>query len=135
MTAALADAGLTAGDIDCVCASARGDVAGDAREAESLARAFCGRGADLAVTTPKALAGEGLGASGAIQTVAAVEALARGVVPGAPGFSESEHPFLRGKLRAENRVGRPRAVLVNSFGFDGHCCALVLGACSGGHAT
>ena len=52
-----------------------------------------------------------------------LEMLARSVVPGTPGLSNVEHPFLAGKLRAENRPAAVRTVLVNSFGFDGHCWA------------
>jgi 3-oxoacyl-[acyl-carrier-protein] synthase II len=128
MTNALADAGLTPGEVDCVSASARGELVGDAREARALATVFAGAGRDPAVTVVKAAAGEALGAAGAVQAVAAVGQLGRGVVPGTPGLMEPEHPFLRGRLCAENRAADVRAILVNSFGFDGHCCALVLSA-------
>ena len=80
------------------------------------------------MTAAKAVMGEALGAAGAVQAVAAVEQLGRGVVHGSPGLTEPEHPFLRGRLCAENRSADVRVILVNSFGFDGHCCSLALSA-------
>jgi 3-oxoacyl-(acyl-carrier-protein) synthase len=129
---ALADARLAAADIDCVSASARGEVVGDRREAEALRAVFAGRGDDLAVTAVKGQTGEALGAAGALQVVALVESMRRRVVPGIPGLEEVEEHFLRGKARCRSRAHAVRNGLANSVGFDGHCCAVVVTALNGG---
>jgi 3-oxoacyl-(acyl-carrier-protein) synthase len=128
MVLALADAGLGPQEVQCVSASARGEVTGDRREALALRAVFAGRADDLAVTSIKAVVGEALGVSGPLQVVALVEAMRRGTVPGIPGLEQVEEPFLRNKASPCNRTRDVRNGLVNSFGFDGNCCAVVVTA-------
>jgi 3-oxoacyl-[acyl-carrier-protein] synthase II len=126
MHQALRDAGLTSSDIDGVSASANGSVQGDRHEALALKAVFADRDDDLAVTTVKSLAGEALGASGALQVVALLETMRRGTWPGIPELEQIEENFLRGKVSPTSRDLTLRTGLVNSVGYDGHCCSLVL---------
>jgi 3-oxoacyl-[acyl-carrier-protein] synthase II len=125
MELALADAEVVREDIDGVSASANGSIAADRHEARALTQVFAGN-TRLAVTSMKAQLGEALGAAGAFQVVALVEAMRRGVWPGVPGLEEVEEPFLRDKVRAHSRPLSLRTGLVNSLGYDGHCCSVVL---------
>jgi 3-oxoacyl-[acyl-carrier-protein] synthase II len=129
MHLALRDAGVTAGDIDCVNASARGEVPGDVREARALGAVFAKRENDLAVTSIKSQTGETLGAAGAMQTVAMIEAMHQHLVPGIPDLDEVVDSFLIGKACRVSRRQEVRTGLVSSIGFDGHCCAVVLETC------
>jgi 3-oxoacyl-[acyl-carrier-protein] synthase II len=128
INSALGDAGLGSADVDCVSASANGSVDGDRHEAAALAAVFRHHRPGLAVTAAKAQLGEALGAGGALQAVALVEAMRTGRLPGVPGLGQVEEPFLRGKADARARDVALRNGVVNSAGLDGPCCALVLAA-------
>jgi 3-oxoacyl-[acyl-carrier-protein] synthase II len=77
------------------------------------------------VTATKSMTGHLLGASGALETVAAVLAIHHGVVPPTINLDDPEAGLL------DVAVVKPRhldiqAALNNSFGFGGHNVALVL---------
>jgi 3-oxoacyl-[acyl-carrier-protein] synthase II len=125
---ALREAGVTTADLDAVSAAANGSVDGDRAEAKALAAVFGGCRHGPAVTAPKALFGEALGASGALQAVALVEALRTGRLPGTPGLRDVEEPFLRERIGVAPRAVGIHSGLVNAVGHDGHCCAVVFAA-------
>ena len=87
MQAALRDAGLVPADIGHVNAHGTATQAGDAAEAESLRRVFGGLserkvpGPVPVVTATKAILGHLLGAGGAVELIATLRALERGLVP------------------------------------------------------
>ncbi|HYE15354.1 MAG TPA: beta-ketoacyl-[acyl-carrier-protein] synthase family protein [Pyrinomonadaceae bacterium] len=126
MRLALEDAAVSADEVDCLSASANGSVSGDRREALAAARVFGARASELPVTAIKSALGEALGASGALQAVAALESIREGVVPGARNFERAEGGFPLGSVGPAPRAVNVRNALVNSIGFDGHCCALVM---------
>jgi 3-oxoacyl-[acyl-carrier-protein] synthase II len=120
---ALEDAGLDASAIDLVSAHATSTVYNDAAEARALARLFPGR--RLAVHAFKAQIGHTLGAAGALETLAALDALQRDLVPASAGHGALEHD---GALELP-RVNTPRplrAVLKLSSAFGGLNATLVL---------
>lgn len=123
---ALADAGCDAASIDVVSAGANGSVAGDRHEAAGLAHALGGRSAEVPVLAVKGQLGESLGASGALQTVALVEALRRGEAPGIAGLDEVEEALPLASATSENRRLDMRRGLVHASSFDGSACALVI---------
>jgi 3-oxoacyl-[acyl-carrier-protein] synthase II len=126
MRLALRDAGMTPAEIDGVSASANGSIRGDRQEARALKAAFQDSSAPIAVTAIKSMLGEALGGSGAMQAVALVEGMGRGVLPGIPQLEQPEESFLHAKAGPSNRTVDLRTGLINSLGFDGHCCSLVL---------
>jgi 3-oxoacyl-(acyl-carrier-protein) synthase len=63
-----------------------------------------------------------------MQVVALVEAICRRAVPGIPGLEQVADRFLLGKAGRRSRARDVRIGLVNSVGFDGHCCAVVVRA-------
>jgi 3-oxoacyl-[acyl-carrier-protein] synthase II len=125
VTAALADAGLTARDVDHVNAHATSTPLGDAAEASMIARVF---GHGPSVTSAKGVLGHSLGAAGAVEAVLTVLCVERSAVPPtantdapAPGFDID----LVTKTVREQRIG---AAVSNSFGFGGHNVSVVLRA-------
>jgi 3-oxoacyl-[acyl-carrier-protein] synthase II len=132
---ALADAGTAPAEIGCLSASASGSLAIDRAEARGIAAALGARAAALPVAAIKAMLGEGLGVSGAWQTLDLVETLADGLLPGIAGLESLEPGLpLRGGAAATRRLAPrelPRA-RVTVVGADGHCAALVLGAAPAG---
>ncbi|HEX6272031.1 MAG TPA: beta-ketoacyl synthase N-terminal-like domain-containing protein [Polyangiaceae bacterium] len=127
--AALADAGVDATGIDLVSAHATATAHNDLAEARALRRVF--GGSSRAVVHPfKAVTGHCLGASGALETLAALGALRAGLLPGAGGEGPIE-PEFPARLLARNEQGQARACLKLSSGFGGSNAALVVRATPG----
>ncbi|MDQ7991261.1 MAG: beta-ketoacyl-[acyl-carrier-protein] synthase family protein, partial [Propionicimonas sp.] len=127
MLKALADSGLSAGDIVHVNAHGTSTPQGDVTEAGSIRTAL---GADVdhvVVTSTKSMTGHLLGGAGALETIASVMALKERVVPPTINLEDPEpdlgidiatspRPLPEGDLAAIN----------NSFGFGGHNVAVAL---------
>jgi 3-oxoacyl-[acyl-carrier-protein] synthase II len=73
--------------------------------------------------------GETLGASGSLQAIAMVETMRDGVLPGILNLQEIENDFPFQLATPHNRQIDLQTGLINSLGFDGHCCSLVLARC------
>jgi len=101
----------------------------DAAECRGLARLLGARLAEVPLTSLKGAVGHAMGASGAIESVAATLALGRGLVPRSCGTVEVDPELgpCRIALRSErSEAGR---VLLLGEGFGGRCAALVLERC------
>ncbi len=126
---ALDDAGLTPAAVDVVSASANGSVGSDQHEAHGIASALEDV-ADLPVIAIKSMLGEAMGASGALQAVAAIEALHTGVWPAIAGLAQLPADFpLPGVLR-QNHPAQARRVLLNAVGLHGNAYSLILEPCA-----
>ena len=125
---ALQDAGVAPDDIDALSASANGSVRTDRHEAEAVAQVFGGQAAHLPVMAVKSMLGESLGASGAMQTVACMEAMRDGALPGIRDLEQLEPDFPLPTAGPRTQQASLRHGLLNAVGLDGHCCALVLSA-------
>jgi len=126
MRFALYEAMSRAYEVECLSASANGSPRGDRHEALAAAEVFGGHTRTMPVTAIKSLLGETLGASGAMQVVDALETMRDGRLPGISQLEEVEADFplaLAGPARQDVDVSN---VLVNSVGFDGHSCSLLL---------
>lgn len=129
--AALSEAGVEAQGIDCLSTSASGSPEVDRAEARGLGEALGQHATEVPVMAVKSSLGEALGASGALQTVALIEALRRGE---APGIADLDRPepglglaLARGQAGPLSRSGELRRGLVTSVGLDGAVSALVVG--------
>ncbi len=121
---ALEDSGTAASEIGAVSAAASGSVLGDRHEALGLAAAF---GVDLPpVTAVKSMLGEGLGASGAFATIALIESMRSGTLPGVRGLVELEAGLPPIDARPEAREVAARRGLVDAVGHDGNVAALIV---------
>jgi 3-oxoacyl-[acyl-carrier-protein] synthase II len=116
---ALSGSGVTADSIDCISSSANGIVACDTAEAEALAKVCNGRLQSVPVTAIKSLLGDALGASGALQIAAMIGTMCDGVIPCSADLGQKHD-------RPINQHFKPRFGLINSIGFDGQCCSLIL---------
>jgi 3-oxoacyl-[acyl-carrier-protein] synthase II len=126
---ALYDAGMLNYEIECFSASANGNPRGDRREARAVAQVFGDHAQRMPVTAIKAMLGETLGASGAMQAVDALETMRDGVLPGIPQLEEVEEDFPLALAGPDKQDVDVINALVNSVGFDGHCCSLILAKC------
>jgi 3-oxoacyl-[acyl-carrier-protein] synthase II len=125
--AALAEAGRPT--IDFVSAHATATPFNDAAEAQAIARALDGR-RDVPVHPFKAQIGHTLGAAGALELLACVDAIERGVLPAAAGEGEPD-PDAPALLLALSRAASPRVALKLSSAFGGANASLVVAAAPG----
>ena len=124
MRAALADAGLAPRDIGYLNAHGTATTAGDAAEAESVARVFGPGGVPLSST--KAIHGHLLGAGGAVELLAALRALDAGQLPPTANVDAVDPAFAIDLVRgAGRRAEGLRAVMSNSFAFGGTNAVLI----------
>ena len=127
MTAALADAGVSAADVHHVNAHATSTPQGDIAEAVAIRRAL-GSDADQAlVTGTKSMTGHLLGGAGAIESIFTILALRDHTAPPTINL-ENMDPEIHIPVAANSPHELPSgdiAALNNSFGFGGHDVALV----------
>ncbi|MFN8163504.1 MAG: beta-ketoacyl-ACP synthase II [Solirubrobacterales bacterium] len=129
---AIADAGLNAADVDYVNAHGTSTPLNDRSETMALKLALGERAGDIPVSSTKSAIGHLLGAAGAVEAIATVEALRRRVAPPTVGWEEAEEgldlDYVPGQAKPiENGNGRLVAVS-DSFGFGGHNAVLCLTA-------
>jgi 3-oxoacyl-[acyl-carrier-protein] synthase II len=129
MEIALAAAGLEPGDVRHVNAHGTSTPLNDAAEAEALAKLFGTPGPP--VTSIKGVTGHSLGAAGAIEAIAVIESMRRGVIPPTAVTTQvdPELPAIDLVLGSA-RSWEPGPTLSNSFGFGGHNGSLVLAPAS-----
>jgi 3-oxoacyl-[acyl-carrier-protein] synthase II len=131
MRFAMYEAMLRPHEVECISASANGSPGGDRREARAAAEVFGEHARSMPVAAIKAMLGETLGASGAMQAVAALEAMRDGVLPGIPKLEQVEEGFPLALAGPDKQSVDVSNVLVNSVGFDGHVCSVLLAKCEG----
>jgi len=123
---AINDAFTEPHEIDCLSASANGSYAGDRQEAKGIFAGLNGQTRKLPVTAIKSMLGETLGASGPLQAIALLETMHDGVLPGINGLEQVDDDFTFDMISPDNTQLDLEAALINSVGFDGHCCSLVM---------
>jgi 3-oxoacyl-[acyl-carrier-protein] synthase II len=124
--AALADAGLPPEAIGYVNAHGTATPVGDPVETEAIKRAFGPHAARLAISSTKALHGHLLGASGAVEFIAALMALRSGTLPPTAHLERPDPQCDLDYVPLEARTGVAlEAVMSNSFAFGGSNAVLV----------
>lgn len=123
--AALADANTTPDAVDLVSAHATSTPHNDAAEGRALGLLFGASAARIPVHPFKAVIGHTFGAAGALETLAALDAMRARVLPGAAGEGALDTAFC-GRLLAANVAGPALRCLKLSAAFGGANAALVL---------
>ena len=126
MEAAIADAGVSASDIDYVNAHGTGTAFNDAMEARAI-RATLGDRADPIVVSTKGYVGHTLGAAGSIEAVFVLETLQKGWIPASLGADPLD-PEMGLNIPTARVDADIRIALSNSFAFGGSNVSLVFGA-------
>jgi 3-oxoacyl-[acyl-carrier-protein] synthase II len=125
MELAVIDAGLTLADIGHINAHGTSTPLNDLAESKAI-NALFGDSAPP-VTSAKGVTGHSLGGAGAIEAVASVLTIERGIIPPTVGTTEVDPEINLDVVLGEPRqLGAP-VVLSNSFGFGGHNGCLVIG--------
>ncbi|XP_010477131.1 PREDICTED: 3-oxoacyl-[acyl-carrier-protein] synthase II, chloroplastic-like isoform X1 [Camelina sativa] len=122
---ALAHAGISKEDINYINAHATSTPAGDLKEYQALAHCF-GQNPELRINSTKSMIGHLLGASGAVEAVATIQAIKTGWVH--PNVNlENPDKAVDTKLLVGLKKERLdiKAALSNSFGFGGHNSSII----------
>ncbi len=125
---AMASAGLTPEDIAYVNAHGTATRFNDLAEASALRLALGDQLAKVAVSSTKSLTGHALGAAGAIEAVACVQAVASGILPPTANLDHADPDIDLDVIGVEPRPAWPSAVLSDSFAFGGHNVVLAFTA-------
>ncbi len=123
---ALEKAGLDAAAIDHVNAHATSTPEGDRTELESLRTIFGDHAPRVAVTANKSMLGHTLGAAGAIEAIATIQAIRSGCIPPTINLEDPDEAAAGLDLTPGRASTREVAVAMsNSFGFGGQNTALI----------
>jgi 3-oxoacyl-[acyl-carrier-protein] synthase II len=129
---ALADADISAVDVDYVNAHGTSTPLNDAAETKAIKAALGERAADIPVSSTKSAIGHLLGAAGAVEAIATIEALRRREAPPTVGDEQPEEgldlDYVEGSAKPIVNGDGPVVAISNSFGFGGHNAVLVLSA-------
>jgi 3-oxoacyl-[acyl-carrier-protein] synthase II len=132
ITAAIADAGLTAADIVHVNAHATSTPQGDVAEAVAIRRALGAATDQALVTGTKSMTGHLLGGAGAVESIFTILALRDRLAPPTANLHNLDPEV---QVNVAHGTAQPLpsgdiAALNNSFGFGGHDVALVFRSAS-----
>jgi nodulation protein E len=126
MSRALALAEMNAEDIDYINAHGTGTRANDVTETRAIRRAFGAHADKISVSSTKSVHGHALGAAGALELVAAIQAVRTGIVPPTANYVDADPECDLDVTPNEARERNVRAALSNSFAFGGLNCVLAL---------
>ncbi|UII28207.1 beta-ketoacyl-ACP synthase II [Fulvivirga maritima] len=119
---ALDEAGITMNDVDYVNLHATSTPVGDASELRAIFNISKGNTSHLHVSATKSMTGHLLGAAGAVEAIAAVKAIEKGVVPPTINTQEVDPDLPEGiDLTLGQKVEKDiNYAISNTFGFGGH---------------
>ncbi|MDR3201916.1 MAG: beta-ketoacyl-ACP synthase II [Bifidobacteriaceae bacterium] len=126
MCGALDSGGITAGEVDYICAHGTATRLNDLTETRAIKAVFGEHAATTPVSSIKGLLGHSLGASAGIATIASVQSLETGIVPGTANL-ESADPELDLDYVSEGpRLVGPDTAMVNSNAFGGQNVSILV---------
>ncbi|MFN3826176.1 MAG: beta-ketoacyl-ACP synthase II [Micavibrio sp.] len=129
MKAALANAGVNAGDIDYINAHGTSTPMGDGIECTAVKRLFADHLDKISMSSTKSAIGHLLGAAGAVEAIYSIKALQTGILPPTLNLENISEPCkgldLVPKVAKEKKVN---IALSNSFGFGGTNASLIMKA-------
>jgi nodulation protein E len=117
MRAALADAGLTPADIGYINAHGTGTLLNDRSESAAIRGVF---GANPPpVSSTKSMHGHAIGATGAVEAIACILALTKGILPPTIGYQTPDPDCPLDVVPNTARAAKITATLSNAFAFGG----------------
>lgn len=117
---ALAEAAITAADVDYVNAHGTSTPANDAAETAALKRVFGERAYTIPISSTKSMTGHLLGAAGGIEAIACVKTLQEGIAHPTVGYEVADPECDLDYVTAGSRKVAAEYAISNSFGFGGH---------------
>ncbi len=128
MQNALMDAELGPADVGYINAHGTGTAVNDPTETQAIHSVFGAYARHLLVSSTKSMHGHALGAAGALEAVASVLALQRGVIPPTANFTEADPQCDLDYVANQPRCTQVEYALSNSFAFGGLNAVLAFAA-------
>lgn len=133
MKETLADANIQPEDIQYVNTHGTSTPLGDSGELKAIQHVFGDHAYDLNISSTKSMTGHLLGAAGAIEAIACLMAIEKGVIP--PTINHfTDDPEIDPKLNLTFHKAQKREVKIamsNTFGFGGHNTSVIFGKFEG----
>ena len=123
---ALADAGLAPEDVDYVNAHGTSTVLNDAGETRALKMAFGDQAYKVPVSSTKSMIGHLLGGAGAVEAVATLLTIERGMIHPTINYENPDPVCDLDYVPNQARRADVRIAISNGFGFGGGNCTIVL---------
>jgi 3-oxoacyl-[acyl-carrier-protein] synthase II len=127
MRHALADAGISTGEVDYINVHGTSTPAGDLPELMAIQKLFGDDAYRLNISSTKSMTGHLLGAAGAVEAQAVIMALSEGVIPPTINLDNVD-PEIDPRLNLTPNKAQKREVryaMSNTFGFGGHNSSVV----------
>ncbi|MCH1437765.1 MAG: beta-ketoacyl-ACP synthase II [Flavobacteriales bacterium] len=130
MENALDDAQMKPEDIDYINVHGTSTPLGDISESKAIKEVYGPHAYNLNISSTKSMTGHLLGAAGAIEAIASIMALQKGIIPPTinnENVDESLDPKLNFTLNKAQEK-KVMAIMSNTFGFGGHNASIILKA-------
>lgn len=124
MKLAIQDAGLSPNDIDYVNAHGTSTHFNDKSESAAIRAVFGDHADNLLVSSTKSMTGHLLGAAGAIEAIASVLAISKGIAPPTINQITPDPECTLNYVPNKPQAQQIRAAISNTFGFGGHNATL-----------
>ncbi|MEU0571497.1 beta-ketoacyl-ACP synthase II [Nonomuraea sp. NPDC005983] len=125
MQLALDDAGIPASEVDHINAHGTSTVLNDRTEAAAIRKVFGAHAENIPISGVKSMTGHMIGAAGAVELIATVQAILTGHVPPTINCDDPEDTGLN-FVPHKPQQHDVRVAVSNSFGFAGHNATLVV---------
>ena len=126
MRGALKDAGIAPDDVDHINAHAASTPAGDLAESTAIHMVYGDRASFIPVTSMKGALGHCMGASGALETIAAVRSIADQVIPPTLNYKTPDDAVDLDIVHGGPRPADIAVVAKHAFGLGGQNACLIL---------
>ena len=130
MLNALEDAEMKPEDIDYINVHGTSTPLGDVAESKAIKTVFGEHAYNLNISSTKSMTGHLLGAAGAVEAIASILALQKGIIPPTinnQDFDDEIDEKLNFTLNKAQKK-EVKAIMSNTFGFGGHNAAIILKA-------
>lgn len=121
MHLALQEAGISASDIDYVNAHGTSTPANEKGESQAIVAVL---GKEVPVSSTKSFTGHLLGAAGAVEAIATIEAMKNSYIPMTAGTKELSDDIEANVIFGQGKEAEIRYSMSNTFGFGGHNAVL-----------
>lgn len=126
MKLAMQEAGLTPSDIGYINAHGTSTPLNDKTEAYAIKKVFGDHTAKLAVSSTKSMTAHMLGAAGAVEAIACILAIQKGMLPPTIHYKEADPDCDLDVVPNTARKADVKAAISNSLGFGGHNASLLI---------
>jgi len=126
MQKALDDANLSVNDIDYINAHGTSTPFNDKTESAAIASLFGDHTKKLKVSSTKSMVGHALGASGALEAIACIQAIQNDILPPTINYANPDPECTLDYVPNNSQESTINAAMSNSFGFGGHNGVIVM---------